>query len=79
MIKSFEQNGDLAKFLIDIGSNTIVEANKYDTLCSVGKGLFDPDIWDISSWQGQNRMGKVLMVVREKLFRMQEQGVYVAS
>ena len=75
----FEQNEDLAKLLMNTGSNIIVEANKYDTLCSVGEGLFDPDIWDISLWQGQNRMGKVLMIVRDKLFKMQEQSVYVTS
>ena len=50
---------------METGDNTIVEANRSDSLCTVGKSLFDPDLWDTNSWQGQNLGRKTLMSVRQ--------------
>ena len=72
----FEQNEKLARFLLDTGTDIIVEANKYDSLCSVGLSLFDKNVWDTTKWHGKNEMGKALMRVRDKLREMQDQGIY---
>ena len=75
----FEQNDRLAKLLMATGKDTIVEANKHDSLCAIGQDLFHEDIWDRKTWQGKNLMGKALMSVRDKLHKMQEQGIYLFS
>ena len=71
----FQQNEYIAKFLMDTGTTTIVEANQYDKLCAVGKSLFDKELWDSTTWCGENRMGKALMRLRKKLKNMTEQGI----
>ena len=63
----FNQNRNLAEFLRNTGKNIIVEANKNDSLCAIGKSLFDTDLWDTHAWHGHNLMGKTLMSVRENL------------
>ena len=75
----FEQNEHLARFLLNTGTDVIAEANKYDSLCAVGLGLFDKNVWDTSKWQGKNEMGKALMRVRDKLRDMQDQGIYIIT
>ena len=71
----FQQNQPIGQFLMQTGTTTIVEANKYDTLCAVGKSLYDEDIWDSKGWHGDNRMGKALMRLRKKLCSMTGQGI----
>ena len=71
----FQQKEPIARFLMETGTTTIVEANKYDTLCAVGISLYDKGIWDHTSWHGDNRMGKALMRLRKKLLSMTRQGL----
>ena len=49
------------------GKTVLVEANPNDKKFAVGKSLFSKDIWDSSKWNGENKLGKALMKIREAL------------
>ncbi len=66
-IAKFSQNEDLRKLLLDTGDRMIVECAPYD--CRWGNGLNITDTLKTSpeEWKGTNRLGKILMRVREIL------------
>lgn len=66
-LEKFKQNPDLANSLMDTGSTELVEASPYDRIWGVGLSANDPRICDRAQWRGENRLGKVLMQVREAL------------
>lgn len=66
-LEKFRQNPTLAKILLDTGTTELVEASPYDKIWGVGLSANDPRIQDKNQWRGQNRLGKVLMQVRETL------------
>jgi predicted NAD-dependent protein-ADP-ribosyltransferase YbiA (DUF1768 family) len=50
----FEQNYDLAKKPIDTGQAELIEGNTWHDY-----------VWDVCNGQGQNRLGKILMEIRD--------------
>jgi ribA/ribD-fused uncharacterized protein len=66
-IAKYTQNEDLRKKLIDTGNKTLVEANPYDKIWSIGLSESDPRALDKSKWLGLNWLGKTLMKVRNYL------------
>lgn len=66
-VAKFEQNPRMLKNLLDTGDAVLVEASPYDPIWGVKLDMDDPKILDPKNWQGQNRLGKVLMEVRERL------------
>ena len=63
----FTQSDVLCDFLKNTGKTVLVEANPNDKKFAVGKSLFSKDIWDSSKWNGENKLGKALMKIREAL------------
>jgi ribA/ribD-fused uncharacterized protein len=66
-INKFEQNPRLKQRLLDTKDSIMVEASPYDKIWGVGLRESDPRITNPDLWQGQNRLGFVLMQVRDKL------------
>jgi len=66
-LAKFSQNDDLKSLLLDTGDRIIVECAPYD--CRWGNGLNITDTLKTpqDEWKGTNRLGKVLMKVREVL------------
>ena len=67
LTEKFKQNPRLAEVLLATGDTIIVEANRHDKVYGVGLGLNDPSIGRRDRWNGENLMGKRLMVVRNSL------------
>lgn len=63
----FSQNEDLCKKLLDTAPKTLVEASPNDLIWGVGLHETDDLILDETNWKGENRLGKVLMIVRDRL------------
>ena len=63
----FQQNKELANFLIDTGTTTLAEASPYDKYWGVGCSLSDCDLWDPIKWKGANTLGKLLGELRDNL------------
>lgn len=63
----YEQNPVLAQYLLSTGSKTLTETNGKDKLWGIGLYASDDRVLDESKWQGENRLGKVLMDVRQLL------------
>jgi len=61
----FEQNPKLREYLLGTGDAVLVEASPYDTIWGIGLTEDDPGVCDPTKWQGQNRLGFVLMKVRQ--------------
>ncbi len=65
----FKQNPEMARELLATGNDILVEASPYDKLYGVGLKENDPRILDKSQWLGENRLGHLLMEVREMLLK----------
>ena len=63
----FEQNIILRESLKATDDSVIVEANPADTYWGAGLSLNNQNIWDITKWKGQNKLGKLLSEVREEI------------
>ena len=63
----FEQSDICTAFLKGTKKTRLVEANPNDRYWAVGLGLRDKDIWHHNKWKGQNKLGEMLMEVRETL------------
>jgi ribA/ribD-fused uncharacterized protein len=66
-IAKYEQNPQLAKYLLSTGVKTLVETNGKDNIWGIGLYASDDRVLNESKWLGQNRLGKVLMRVRQIL------------
>ena len=66
-VEKFSQNPEHLKYILTDGSDMIVEASPEDKIWGIGIGGNHPDIRDESKWQGENRLGKVCMDVRNYL------------
>ena len=67
VVAKFTQNPELKRALLDTGNAVLVEAAVNDKIWGIGLSMSDPKRVDPSEWKGQNLMGYVLMLVREKL------------
>lgn len=63
----YQQNPQLAKCLLSTGMKTLVETNGKDKIWGIGLYASDDRVLDESKWKGENRLGKVLMRVRQIL------------
>ena len=64
----FKQNQSLGRRLMSTGDRTLVEASPTDKIWGIGLWEGDDRILDQKNWNGENRLGKVLMEVREMLW-----------
>lgn len=62
----FIENGPLRDYLLSTGDSILVEASPYDRIWGCGLGLRD-DYKDYTKWTGENKLGFLLMVLREEL------------
>lgn len=65
----FSQNEDLKEMLLATGDATLAEAAVRDRIWGIGLSMNDPDRFVRAKWKGQNLLGYVLMMVRDKLNR----------
>lgn len=64
-IAKFSQNTNLKDLLLNTGDTVLVEASPYDNIWGIGFKAEDAER-NIDSW-GENRLGKILMEVRNTL------------
>ena len=72
-LHKFGQNERLKEFLLSTGESTLVEASPYDKIWGVGKSEKERDINIPHFWKGENRLGFILMEVRETLSSQQKE------
>lgn len=65
--EKFLQNPIAKDCLLNTGSSVIAEATKYDKFWGTGLDINNDENRDPSQWLGDNRLGKILMQVRECL------------
>lgn len=63
----FHQNSELAEFLCNVESTVIAEANGNDKVWGCGFSMFNPKAFKQAEWTGKNKLGKILVDVRELL------------
>ena len=63
----FSQNEYLKRRLLDTGRNVLVEASPYDKYWGAGFGKASRSIYDPTLWPGENRLGFILMELRDNL------------
>lgn len=65
LFDKFNQNYLLKKMLLLTDNKLLAEASPTDIIWGIGMGEDNCNIFNISKWEGQNLLGKVLMEVRE--------------
>ena len=55
------------KYLLETGDSLIAEASLADTIWGIGLSEDDPRALDPAQWRGENRLGKILMRVRQEI------------
>lgn len=63
----FSQNKELKEKLLATGDKLLVEASPYDKKWGIGLSKYNAIKTKKENWPGENRLGKCLMNVREKL------------
>jgi len=63
----FSQNENLKEFLLSTSKKVIVEASPYDKVWGIGMLADDERATNPAKWNGENKLGFALMVVRDKL------------
>lgn len=67
LLAKFLQNDRLKKRLLDTGNRMIAECAVNDRIWGIGLSMRNPDRLDLNKWKGQNLLGYLLMMVRDKL------------
>ena len=70
----FSQNPSMLEELMDTGSKTLVEASPFDTVWGIGLAADHANATRPSQWKGDNRLGRVLMRVRDRLREFYSEG-----
>ena len=65
VLAKFSQNPDHAQTLKSTGVMKLAESSKNDKYWGTGKSLYDKTA--LTEWEGANKLGKILMMVRDKL------------
>ena len=63
----FEENPELLQFLKDTGDRTIIEARTDDKFWGAGLHIKDTRIQDQTKWPGKNKLGSILMELRQSV------------
>lgn len=63
----FRQNPEILEILLDTGDAILAECSPHDAVWGIGCSL--KDLHDPSCWKGKNCLGRILMEVREELYR----------
>ncbi|XP_060077412.1 protein starmaker-like [Ylistrum balloti] len=63
----FQQNVHLLNILFSTNPKILVEASPLDRIWGIGLFSDDPNAWNRATWCGENKLGKVLTRVRNKL------------
>lgn len=63
----FSQNPHLKQYLLDTNDKILVEASPWDCYWGIGMGPEDPLRFNEDNWRGENKLGIVLMIVRDRL------------
>ena len=66
----FEQNVGLRTFLKSTGQRLLIEARPTDLYWGAGLSLEDTDVWDQNKWKAKNKLGSLLMELRDKLYKL---------
>ena len=66
-LHKFKDNPELKDFLLSTGNLIICESAPWDRVWGIGLSAVNPLAHDVSTWQGQNLLGRVLMSIREEL------------
>lgn len=70
--EKFRQNAYLRDILLSTGDLLLAEGNPHDTVWGTGLAKDNNDIFTASSWKGQNKLGAILMTVREEIRHQQD-------
>jgi hypothetical protein len=70
-LAKFEQNEDLKQTILSTVGTTLVEASPEDRIWGIGLRKDDPRAQSRETWLGENRLGEVLMRVRDVLVQKQ--------
>ena len=62
----FEQNPELLQVLLSTGNAVLAECSPYDQIWGIGLAPDDDRIFDTTQWNGKNKLGRILMVLREE-------------
>ena len=67
LFEKFNQNPQLKQALLETRGTEMVEASPYDRIWGIGLAASDPRAQEKNTWLGQNLLGKVLDIVRDRL------------
>ena len=67
LLAKFSQNEDIKAVLLGTGDNKLAECAPRDLVWGIGYSTGSPNVQDPAKWRGKNRLGQVLMQVREEL------------
>jgi ribA/ribD-fused uncharacterized protein len=67
LLAKFSQNANLRRALVRSGTQILVEGSPYDPVWGSGLSLWHPDAAYPSRWPGANKLGQLLMAVRDDL------------
>lgn len=63
----FTQNIELQKILVSTGEKVLAEASERDTKWGIGISLNNVRYFNEADWIGENRLGRLLMLVRNEI------------
>lgn len=67
LFAKYRQNPELKEKLLATGDKILVECAVRDHIWAIGRSLKDDRRFDLSAWDGENRLGFATMFVRDKL------------
>ncbi len=67
LLAKFSQNEDIKEILLSTGDNILAECAPRDLKWGIGYSVGSPAVQDPSKWRGQNKLGQVLMNIRDEL------------
>ncbi len=70
-LAKFSQNPELKAFLLNTGSNVLVETSPVDKIWGIGLGQDNSASANPNTWKGLNLLGFALMEVRDQLTNQQ--------
>jgi ribA/ribD-fused uncharacterized protein len=65
--EKIRQHPSIEELLLQTESDVIAEVDKHDTYWSNGMDLAEPNINDMTKWTGKNKLGQILMKIRDEI------------